>query len=235
MNVPLVRATTLLVLAVSISACKLPASDPAPPEATVAVPGGGPAQSDRNTQVLDAAGGFETLTETALTQPFAALTASRQAAGGKAAVVRSLLTPEQTSRLDALAAELDAALARQDRTATAIAAVETYRVLVSAQDGTAKVPVDVSLLDYAGFKYDTTVQAQPIDWTGMATDVAYAREVWTRLSPDVTSKALIGAFESSLAGMDTAVRERNGVAARVAVSTELALVDALEEHFSARP
>jgi hypothetical protein len=235
MTVSLARAAAVLVLASSIAGCKPPAPDAAPDAAAAVAGRGGSAQSDRNTRLLDAAGGFETLTETALTQPFTALTATRQAAVDRAATVRSLLTAEQTTRLDALADALDAALAGQDRTATAIAAVETYRVLVSAQDGTAKVPVDVSLLDYAGFKYDTIVQAQPIDWTGMATDVGYAREVWTRLSPDVSSQALVGAFESSLAGMETAVRERNPVAARVAVSTELALVDALEEHFSARP
>jgi hypothetical protein len=92
--------------------------------------------------------------------------------------------------------------------------------------------VEVSLLDYAGFKYDAFAKARPADWTQMANVVTYARDTWARLAPRVSSKGLRGAFESSLSGMDTAVREQNEVAARVAVSDQLALVDALEEQFT---
>ena len=65
----------------------------------------------------------------------------------------------------------------------------------------------------------------------MTADAAYARETWARISPRVTARGLSGAFESALSGMETAVAQKNAVAAGIAVSNELALVDALEEHF----
>ncbi|MEO8519766.1 MAG: hypothetical protein ABI603_00300 [Acidobacteriota bacterium] len=186
----------------------------------------------RNARLLGAAEGYETLTETAFDAPFAELGATLATARKQAADVRTLLSPDAAGRLDALAAEIDGALQRQDRRATAIAAVESYRALVSAQDASALVPVEVSLLDYAGFKYDAFVKARPPDWDQMANVVAYARDTWARLAPRVAAKGLRGAFESTLSGMDTAVREKNELAARLAVSDQLALVDALEEHFT---
>ena len=142
-----------------------------------------------------------------------------------------MLAPDQAARLDTLGAGIDTAMRDQNRSALAIAAVETYRVLVSAQDASAQVPVEVSLLDYAGFRYDANAKSKPINWGRMTADVVFARETWTRISPRVTAKGLSGAFDSALSGMETAVAQKNAVAAGIAVSNELALVDALEEHF----
>lgn len=222
-------ATAIAAVAVTLLGCNQPAMT-APPAGSSTSPTSEAAT--RNARLLDAAGGYETLTETAFETPFAALGVALTTARQKASEVRALLSPDSVSRLDALGAELDAAVQKQGRTAFAIAAVESYRILVSAQDSSAPVPVEVGLLDYAGFKYDALAKARPTDWNQMAGVATYARETWTRLTPRVAAKGLRGAFESTLSGMDTAVREKNEVAARVAVSDELALVDALEEHFT---
>lgn len=222
-------ATVIAAFAAAFTACKPPAGT-----GTLA---GSPTSSTseagtRNARLLDAAGGYETLTETAFEKPPAELGATLATARQKASAVRALLSPDNASRLDALSAELDAALRNQNRMATAIAAVESYRILVSAQDSSAPVPVEVGLLDYAGFKYDALAKARPPDWDQMASVARYARDTWARVAPRVAAKGLAGAVDSALSGMDTAVRERSDVAARVAVSNQLALVDALEEHFT---
>lgn len=222
-------ATVIAAVAVTLIGCKQPAK-PATPAGSSASPTS--ESTTRNARLLDAAGDYETLTETAFETPFAQLGVTLTTARQKASAVRALLSPDAASRLDALSAELDAAVQKEGRTAFAIAAVESYRVLVSAQDSSAPVPVEVGLLDYAGFKYDALAKARPAEWNQMADVAAYARETWTRLAPRVAAKGLSGAFESTLSGMDTAVREKNEVAARVAVSDQLALVDALEEHFT---
>lgn len=222
-------AAAIAVLAVTLLGCKQPATS-ATPAASSTSPTS--VAATRNARLLDAAGGYETLTETAFETPFTELGATLTTARQKASAVRALLSPDDASRLDALSAELDAAAQKQDRSAFAIAAVESYRILVGAQDSSAPVPVEVGLLDYAGFKYDALTKARPADWNQMAGVAAYARETWTRLAPRIAAKGLSGAFESTLSGMDTAVREKNEVAARVAVSDQLALVDALEEYFT---
>lgn len=218
----------IAVLATTLAACN-PQADKANPPGTATA--ASPTASDRNVRLLAAAEGYETLTETAFDKTFPELTASLTAARQKALEARTLLATEQAGRLDTLGAEIDAALRDQNRSALAIAAVETYRVLVSAQDASALVPVEVSLLDYAGFRYDANAKSRPVSWDQMTADVAFARETWARISPRVTAKGLSGAFDSALSGMETAVAQKNAVAAGIAVSNELALVDALEEHF----
>lgn len=218
----------IAVLAATLAACN-PQADKANAPATATA--ASPAASDRNVRLLAAAEGYETLTETAFDKTFPELAASLTVARQTTLEARTLLAPDQAARLDTLGAGIDAALRDQNRSALAIASVETYRVLVSAQDASAQVPVEVSLLDYAGFRYDANAKSQPINWDQMTADVAFARETWTRISPRVTAKGLSGAFDSALSGMETAIAQKNAVAAGIAVSNELALVDALEEHF----
>ena len=224
----LAGVAAIAVLAASLTACN-PQADKANPPATATA--ASPVASDRNVRLLAAAEGYETLTETAFDKTFPELAASLTAARQKASEARTFLATDQAARLDSLGAGIDAALRDQNRSAIAIAAVESYRVLVSAQDASAQVPVEVSLLDYAGFRYDANAKSRPVDWDQMTADVAYARETWARISPRVTAKGLSGAFESALSGMEIAVAQKNAVAAEIAVSNELALVDALEEHF----
>ena len=61
------------------------------------------------------------------------------------------------------------------------ASIEGYRVLVSAVTDNAKIPTEVSLLDYAGFRYDANPKARPIRWDDMATAVSFARKTWDAL------------------------------------------------------
>ncbi|MBU2292464.1 MAG: hypothetical protein KKC29_15335 [Alphaproteobacteria bacterium] len=224
----LAGAAVIAVLAGALAGCN-PQADTATSPATATT--ASPTISDRNVRLLAAAEGYETLTETAFNKTLPELETSLAAARQKASEARPLLAPDQAARLDTLGAEIDAALRDQNRSALAIAAVETYRVLVSAQDASAQVPVEVSLLDYAGFRYDANAKSRPVNWDQMTADVAFARETWARISPRVTAKGLGGAFESALSGMEIAVAQKNAVAAGIAVSNELALVDALEEHF----
>lgn len=189
-------------------------------------------ESDKNAQLLAAAEDYETLTESAFDKPLGDLAAVQAAAHEKVRGIGRWLTADQSRRLDELNMQLDAAQKAQDRSMLALAAVESFRVLVSAQDATGKTPVEVSLLDYAGFKYDALNKARPVDWDQMAADAKFARDTWTRLSPQVRAAALNGAFDNAVTGMEKAVEQKNQAAAAIAASNELALVDLVEEYFS---
>ena len=212
------------------------AADPAATTAAAATrsaPSTAKAASDANERLLAAAEPFEALTETAFTAPFRELGRLRAEARAKAQFVDATLAPTAATRLQQLGSEVDAALAAQDRTAVAIGAVESYRVLVSAQDAaTARVPVEVSLLDYAGFKYNAILKSDPVKWAAMADDVAYARTTWSAIEGRVTSPGLNGAFVQALNAMAVGIDTRNAAVAEQAAASELALVDLLEEHFS---
>lgn len=194
-----------------------------------------PPLTSRNVPLLAAAEPFETLTERAFDAPPKELAKLVAEAKAKAAVADALLDGKGRAELSQRSAELDAAVQRNDQAAIAITSVESYRVLVSAQDAaTAKAPIAVSLLDYAGFKYDAHLKAQRPEWSEMSKDVAYAKATWASLRPNVRSSGLQGSFETALQGMEEGVTQKNVALAKHAVRTELALVDLLEEAL-ARP
>jgi hypothetical protein len=232
MSCPSLRTATTILFAALIAFA--PINHSAEAAVPVARPTSTHAAVGRNERLLAVAEGFEALTETAFAQEFERLNAAHEAAARDVAIVNAILSVEDRRRLETLHGTIRNALRKQDRSALALAAVESYRVLVSAQDAGAAVPVEVSLLDYAGFKLEALARADVVRWDEMARALAYADSQWTALSPRVLSKGLAGAFESTLAGMKRAIQEKNTLAASVASADELALVDLWEEHFSKR-
>lgn len=113
--------------------------------------------------------------------------------------------------------------------------MEAYRILVMAQDPvSAKVPIPVSLLDYAGFKYSAQMKSRPVAWDAMSASVREARAEWRKVSGSVRSDGLKGAFEEALVGMEDGARLKNPALAQHAAAIELALVDLLEDHLARR-
>jgi hypothetical protein len=138
--------------------------------------------------------------------------------------------------LDARTAEIALARKAQDRLGLALASVETYRHLVEAQDPVAaKVPIPVSLLDYAGFRYNALAQAPTVDWRAMDEAARFAGDQWRGLAPTMRSQALPGVMTESIAAMSLAAKRHDTASARSAAATELALVDLIEEQAAAQP
>jgi hypothetical protein len=207
------------------TAAKAPASPPAAASA----------ETPRNTLLRTSAEPFEILTEQAFTVPWPEVDRLIGEARSAAAGARDLLPGPAASTLDARLAALAAARQAQDRPGLALAAVETYRLLVESQDAaTAQVPIPISLLDYAGFRYDALAQAPNVDWAAMDQSVRFAGEQWRAIAPSIASPALRGVMPQSIGAMSAAVREHNVPFARGAAATELALVDLLEEHVAAQ-
>jgi hypothetical protein len=198
-------------------------------------PSAASAESPGNAILRNAAEPFEVLTESAFTLSWPEvdrLIADARAAGARA---RGILPSAAATALDARLAAVAAARQAQDRPGVALAAVETYRTLVASQDAaTAQVPIPVSLLDYAGFRYDALAQAPNRDWVAMEQAARFAASQWQALAPSVTSPGLRGVVPQSIAAMSAAARQHDLAFARSAAATELALVDLLEEHVAAR-
>lgn len=194
--------------------------------------GSGPAAAASANQALrSAAEPFEGLTEQAFTADWAAI--DKLMADARNAVARAAPSGEMAMRAERRLAAIQTARTAQDRVQLALAAVEGYRELIEAQDAaTASPPIAVSLLDYAGFRFDALAQAPTVDWKEMARSVTFARNQWQSLAPNVASKAMPGVVEQALAGMAKAVERKDVAFARSAAATELALVDLLEEQAS---
>ena len=184
--------------------------------------------------MLAAAEPFEKLTETAFSGSPDTLDVTIGEVNDAAGRVRRTMTGNVVLRLDERLADIAAARKSGDRAELAIAAVEGYRVLVSAVSGGGIVPIAVNLLDYAGFRYDADLKAQPTRWADMTQAALVGREQWTLISSRVADPSLRAKMDTILGEMAAAVQGRNASSAAAASQLELALVDDLETYFKSK-
>jgi len=178
---------------------------------------------------------FEGLTEQAFTAPWPQIDGLIAEGRTAAANARRVLPGARAAALDRQIATIAAARQAGDRPGLALASVETFRQLVEGQDAAAaQVPIPVSLLDYAGFRYDALAQAPKIDWAAMEQAARFAGRQWQAIAPMVTSKALPGVMTTSLGAMSLAAKRHDTAFARSAAATELALVDLIEEQVASQ-
>lgn len=215
------------------NAAPVDAAAPAPavPAPAVAAPAVA-ASATGDAAILAAAEPFEKLTETAFSATPAVLDGTIAEVQAAAAGLKGILSQESDSGLRTRLDEIAAARKADNRADLAIAAVEGYRVLVSAVSASAKVPTAVNLLDYAGFRYDADLKSTPARWDDMTQAVAFGREQWASISQQVTDAALNARMETALADMATAATGRDAAVAAAAAQRELELVDDLEKFFS---
>lgn len=181
--------------------------------------------------LLAAAVPFETLTETAFSASREQMNQGIDAARDAVDSVRGAVPMSIFSELNRNMAAIDAADVANRPADIAIASIENYRVLVNAVPGSPVVPVDVSLLDYAGFRFDADAKATPVRWDDMNRVLEFARQRWSSVASKAAGAKMAPRFEVVLSGMEQAVRARNIARARSSAKAELDLVDKLEVAF----
>lgn len=196
----------------------------------------GAAEKDRmgvkaDEALREAAEPFEFLAENAFKEDFAKLDKTIRAAERAARSVTPRLAGGAVKELQAQLALLTAARQRQDRLELALAAVEGYRVLAFGVSENAAVPASVDLLDYAGFRFDANLRAEPVRWDAMAAAAQITQENWTKLAPRVTDAGLTEKVVGALDGMEQSVLRRDRGLAATSVKLALDLVDELERFF----
>lgn len=199
-----------------------PTAAPMPPRTTV---------SHQDNKLRHAAEPFEKLTETAFTASVSSLDAAIHDANLAAAGVKPVLAPAAAARLDAQLAAIKNARSAQDKASLAIASIEAYRVLVSGISPAARVPAAVSLLDYAGFRYDADLRATPVRWTDATQAADYASKTWQSLRPSISDMALRTDVDNAINQLGKSAASQDLSAAKSAATTELDLVDRLEKYF----
>lgn len=185
----------------------------------------------RSDRLLAAAEPFEKLTQTAFTATVPVLDTTIGEARTAADSVRDVLGPANVRSIDGLLVDLARHRQSEKRADIALASIEIYRKLVSAVPTGTGIPSAVSLLDYAGFRYQADLKATPVRWQDMTEAMRFARVQWALVSPQLTASPLAATFEAALVDMEQAIAARDATAAAKAVVTELDLVDQLEGYF----
>lgn len=192
------------------------------------------APADSASRLLAAAEPFEKLTETAFTDPPATLDQTIASGRSAIAAIGSILAPAAAGRIDGLLTQIADHRKADRRADLALSSIEIYRELVSAVPTVTKVPADVSLLDYAGFRFQADLKAAPVRWDDMVKAAAFGRKRWTLIAPKVRDQAIAAPFEAALRDMERAAAGRDAALAASAATAELDLVDKLEAYFTAQ-
>ena len=190
-------------------------------------------QSEQNDKLLKATDPFEGLAETALGGDAAKIAKAFKAAKGGRIATRALLTPATAARFDQLFDELAAAQGKKDGVVVALQAAEVYKLLVSSCDASAlAVPMEVSLLDYAGFRTNALLKAAAPDWPALAATALEANGNWAKIRARVTDKKLQADMDKAQEGLAAAAANRDVSLSRASAKSDLDLVDDLEGHFA---
>lgn len=224
------QAFVPLAAALALGACGQSTSAPAP--APTPTPSESPRAALANPDLKVASEAFEQLTENAFDTDktkVAALVKGAVDAGNKA--VTSIQEPDSDTLKSDIAGIQDA-LQSGAPADLAIASNEAYRTAVGAIKGTQPVPVQVSLLDYAGFRISADLKAKPARWSDMVEALNFADEQWAAIRDKVPSKDVASDFGASLEKLDRSVSDRDMKLATQYVGQELEQVDLLEKAFA---
>ena len=127
---------------------------------------------------------------------------------------------------------IESALAQKDLVEVALQANEAFRAIVEARGKDGTVPLEVSLLDYSGFKLKTLSTGGTIDWAAIGSARDEASGFWNAMTDKVADKGLRDLMNSLQGGLDQGVSERDATQVRFAAQMLLDAVDLLEKAFA---
>ena len=111
-----------------------------------------------------------------------------------------------------------------------------FRLLVeNLQADALKIPKEVALLDYAGYKLQVLATAAKPDWTAISKVAADADAWWQAIAKTkVSEKNLRATVTSTIDGLKQAAQEQNLSMLKFGAQIDLDLVDLLEGHFKGK-
>ena len=146
------------------------------------------------------------------------------------------LSADRKMRLDILVTGVRNAWQKGDRSAMAIQSIEAYRLLQESIDHSGQpVPVEVPMLDYAGFKLKGLLLSTRPDWKQVAKTAQEASAWWTAIAPRITDQTLREGMNHAVDGINEAAARKDPKLLRFAAKLDLILVDGLETFFSSHP
>ena len=190
----------------------------------------------RNVKLADAASINEDLIGFALEgkagQVVEKVTAMRKALP----TLRPLLSGSAFEALGRQLTEMEQASSKSDVFGTALVAVETYRVIENAMDTASRPsPIEVSMLDYSGFKLSILASTQHTDWSTIAATANDSDGSWSTPGKSVKDTSLRNLVQAVQNGLRGAVERQDVHGVKFAAKMQLEVVDVLEQYFQRNP
>lgn len=224
---PVAALLATILLAVLSAGCGK-RNEPGDESAAAAAATGSPG----NAALLAAASPLEDLTESALADDGDGMSRALATYDERIQKAAPHLSDRRKQDLDELIDDVRQRKQDHDNLYVALDAVEAYRILVEALDSEhAKVPREVSLLDYDGFRTHVLLREVPPDWPALGVTAAGAREHWNAIRPRLAAGGLRDAVDTAVEGLNDAVERRDIEMTGFAAQVVLDLVDLLESRF----
>ncbi len=179
-----------------------------------------------------AAEAFEALAEKAFTASPADLKRAIKIADDATLALGKSVPDSLAESLQNRLAEIREAGNSEHRPDLALAAIEAFREIVGTTSILSNQPVEVGLLDYAGFRINADAQAQPPRWQDMNEAMSFARARWAMISQFPALSKLRDPFDTVLKKLQAAIATHDVNRTRAAAKTELDMVDELEAAFA---
>jgi hypothetical protein len=188
--------------------------------------------ANRNAKLADAASIAEDLIDLALDGK-ADKVAEKVSAMRKAlATLRPLIADDGFATVEGQVTEMEQASAKNDAVGAALAAVEAYRIIEKATDAArGPVPLEVAMIDYAGFKLSLLVARPEPDWTAVAVTAREADGNWAALAKKIQDASLRDLGSAIQDGLRGAVERKDINGVKFAAKMQLGVVDVLEGYF----
>lgn len=188
--------------------------------------------STANSVLLSASSPFEDLVEYAMTGNRNGVQRALIEYNLQAAEVSKALPPVSRRTMEELVASIKRAEEHSDNETIAFKSIEAYRLLMDSLDPKSLVvPIQVSMLDYEGFRLQAILHFSPNDWSEIQRTSGEAQKYWITIKPRVRNKGLADAVDTMIAGMNDAAQKKNKEMAIFASKMDLAMVDILESYF----
>jgi hypothetical protein len=191
------------------------------------------AQAPARQKLLDDVASLnENLVEFALDRNAAKITETANAIEASLPKLRPAVPATTYAAIESRMREQRTAVKAGNPTGTALASVEIYRLLQEAIDPHSRpIPVQVPLLDYAGFKILACAKGNAVDWPSIRATANEASSFWKQAEPHISSVALRTMMGSILTGLGDASATKDPAYTAFAARVLLDSVDLLEGQF----
>jgi hypothetical protein len=112
----------------------------------------------------------------------------------------------------------------------AVAAIENYKVLITAFDSRLATTFDTAMLDYAGFKLLSLTATKTLDWPAMSKTVGESKQSWKKTKGLIKDQAVIDLVDSTQAALDDALTAKDAAWLSSAAQILLDSVDLVERY-----
>ena len=151
-------------------------------------------------------------------------------------VISAQLTPERRMQLERLLTGLRKSWQHNDRGSMAVGSIEIYRLLQESMAPIHRsVPIEVPLLDYAGFKIKALLISKHPDWEQVRRTAHEATQWWASINQRVVDHSLRDAMDRTIVGINEASSMKDIRLLTFAAEMDLILVDGLESFFNSGP